>query len=61
MIAQIKNFFKETDLATKEQKKAVKPVVLDLLEDSDFQDSVSVKEFDFDDTVPMELEQLFKK
>ena len=61
MLAQIKNFFKETELATKEQQKAVEPVVLDLLEDSDFQDSVSVKEFDFDDTVPMELEQLFKK
>ena len=61
MIAQIKNFFKETDLAPKEQKKAVEPEVLDLLEDSDFQDSVSVKEFNDDDTVPMELEQLFKK
>lgn len=58
MISRFKKLFKEADLASKEQKKAVEPAVLDLLED--FQDSVSVKEFNHDDTVPMELEHLFK-
>lgn len=62
----IKRFFSKADTTSPDQQliKNVKfPSRYPFMEaaESDFRDSISVKEFDADDTVPMDIEQLFKK
>lgn len=61
----IKRFFSKADTTSPDQQliknvKATSRLFTDDVE-SDFRDSISVKEFDADDTVPMDIEQLFKK
>jgi hypothetical protein len=60
----IKRFFSKADTTSSDQLIKTVKVTSRLFTDdveSDFIDSVFVKEFDADDTVPMDIEQLFKK